>query len=117
MNPLTELVIWCYLLTNTARVIAYLPQIRAAWVCANGAQSISLATWGYFATAHLSGALYAFIVVHDLKMMAIFLGNLIACVTLLAIITWKRGQQRKRHLEPTDHTSVRIAPQLGPHGE
>ncbi len=96
MASLTEVVTWCFLATNTARLLAYLPQIRAAWNCSNGTQSVSRATWGYFAAAHVTGAVYAVTVAHDPYMAAMFSCNFSACVTLLAVITWKRRQQRAR---------------------
>ena len=86
----TDIVTWLFFVTNTGRVLAYLPQIQAAWKCANGATSVSRVTWSYFAVAHLSGAIYGGVVAHDPGMAAIFLGNFAACVTLLLVITWKR---------------------------
>jgi len=96
LDSVTELITWCFLVTNTARVLAYVPQIRAAWSCTNGAVAVSRATWGYFAAAHLSGALYGLVVVHDVMMATIFLGNFVACMTLLGVIAWKRRQHRAR---------------------
>lgn len=91
-----DAVTWLFFITNTARVIAYLPQIRSAWRCENGASSVSRLTWGYFALAHLCGALYGAVVVRDLGMAAIFIGNFAACATLLGVIEWKRRQLRRR---------------------
>lgn len=85
-----DLVTWLFVVTNSGRVLAYLPQIRSAWKCENGAASISCATWGLFAVAHLSGVLYAAIVVGDLRMALVFTGNLAACVALVSVIVWKR---------------------------
>jgi len=90
-----EIVTWLFLMTNAGRILAYLPQMHKAWACSNGANSVSRMTWGYFAAAHLSGALYGFIVAHDLGMAVVFTGNFTACVTLLTIITWKRRNQRQ----------------------
>ncbi|MFO1415023.1 MAG: hypothetical protein U1F10_14185 [Burkholderiales bacterium] len=86
----TEVVTWLFLVTNTGRVLAYLPQIRSAWRCENGAASVSRTTWGLFAVAHFSGALYASLVVADLRMALVFVGNFAACTVLVSVIAWKR---------------------------
>lgn len=89
-TTVTEVITWLFFITNTGRVLAYLPQIRAAWVCRNGATAVSSLTWGYFAIAHLCGALYGWFVVQDPGMAAIFGGNCVACGVLVGVITWKR---------------------------
>ena len=90
----TEVITWMFFVTNTGRVLAYLPQIRAAWVCTNGASSVSRLTWGCFALAHLCGSVYGAVVVGDPGMAAIFAGNCLACSVLLGVITWKRRRHR-----------------------
>jgi uncharacterized protein with PQ loop repeat len=81
---------WIFLLTNIGRIFAYLPQIHAALSCGNGAKSISRFTWGYFALSHATVSIYGFFVLHDAAMGAIFLGNCIACCTLVTIVTLKQ---------------------------
>jgi hypothetical protein len=85
-----EIVSWFFFATNAARLVAYLPQLRSAWNCENGAASVNRLTWGYFAIAHLSGALYSMVVAQDDGMALVFLGNFLACFGLVAVITWKR---------------------------
>jgi hypothetical protein len=91
MDNWIELFSWFFLLTNTGRIFAYVPQIQAALSCRNGAKSISRFTWGYFALSHATVSIYGFLVLHDVSMGAIFLGNCIACCTLVAIVTWKQS--------------------------
>jgi hypothetical protein len=99
-----ELVSWIFFATNTARVLAYLPQLRSAWHCENGAASVNRLTWGYFSLAHLSGALYSFVVTADVGMALIFLGNFVACFGLVAVITWKRhSHSRSRRADFLSH--------------
>lgn len=81
---------WIFFATNAARFLAYLPQLRSAWSCENGAASVNRLTWGYFSVAHLSGALYSMVVTSDVGMALIFLGNFAACFGLVVVITWKR---------------------------
>lgn len=91
MDNWIELFSWFFLLTNTGRIFAYVPQIQAALACRNGAKSISRFTWGYFALSHATVSIYGFLVLHDVSMGAIFLGNCIACCMLVAIVTWKQS--------------------------
>lgn len=94
MHNWIDLFSWIFLVTNLGRIFAYLPQIRAACHCRNGAKSISRFTWGYFALSHATVSIYGFFVLHDASMGAIFLGNCVACCTLVAIVTWKQiGRQ------------------------
>jgi uncharacterized protein with PQ loop repeat len=91
MDSWIALFSWIFLVTNIGRIFAYLPQIHAALSCENGAKSISRFTWGYFALSHATVSMYGFFVLHDPSMGAIFLGNCIACCTLVAIVTWKQS--------------------------
>ena len=90
MAHINELITWCFVAANLGRVLAYLPQIISALQCKNGAISISRITWGYFAVAHTTGALYANYVVQDQKMALVFFGNFLTCFVLVAIVTVKR---------------------------
>ena len=102
-DTVTDVVTCLFFATNTLRVLAYIPQIKAAWKCANGAASVSRVTWSCFAVAHLSGALYSGVVARDPGMAAVFTGNSIACGTLLIVITCKRRCHRAaRHRGAAD---------------
>ncbi len=94
MPSLSEAVTWIFVTTNTFRVLAYLPQIRAALRCQNGATAVSRATWTYFGLAHLSGVFYSRLVIHDSRMATVLLGNFLACTALVAIVTWKKARHR-----------------------
>lgn len=45
-GPVAAAIGWFYLVTNSARVFAYVPQIITVWRCRDGARAISLVTWG-----------------------------------------------------------------------
>ena len=79
-----------FLATNTGRVLAYVPQFIGVWKCEQGARSVSLLTWLYFAISHLTGAMYGIWVAHDEKVTLIFFGNFVATTLLCAMIIWKR---------------------------
>jgi uncharacterized protein with PQ loop repeat len=93
------LVGWAYVLANTGRVLSYLPQIATVWRCRDGAKSISLLTWSYWAFSHLTACLYAGIAVHDGKLLAVSLGNLACCSTVVVLTTLcrRRLQREKAH--------------------
>jgi hypothetical protein len=91
------LVSWAYVLANTGRVLSYLPQIATVWRCGDGARSISLLTWSYWAFSHLTACLYAGVAVHDGKLLAVSLGNLACCSTVVVLTALcRRRFQRER---------------------
>ena len=90
MENWTYIITWLFVVANAGRILAYVPQLLAAWNCKNGATSVSRLTWGYFAFAHFAGVLYGAFVIHDFKMALMFSGNLLVCVLLVAIVTWKK---------------------------
>ncbi len=97
MPGFIEVISWLFVVTNAFRLLAYLPQIRAALKCPNGASAISRTTWSYFALAHLTGHFYSRLVLHDPKMAMVLLGNFLACSTLVGIVTWKKVRHRAVH--------------------
>jgi NAD/NADP transhydrogenase beta subunit len=94
MPTAVEIVTWLFVATNACRMLAYFPQIVAALKCQNGATAVSRATWSYFALAHLTGVFYSRLVLHDSKMATVLLGNFVACVTLVSIVSWKKARHR-----------------------
>jgi hypothetical protein len=95
MDFWTELVTWVFVTVNAGRIVSYLPQIVAAYRCRNGARAVSRATWAYFAAAHLTGVVYTWVVVHDPKLACVFLTNFLACLALVAIVSWKRREAQE----------------------
>jgi FlaA1/EpsC-like NDP-sugar epimerase len=91
-----DLFTWLFLIANAGRVLAYMPQIAAAWKCTSGAKSVSLLTWSYFTFAHLTALMYALVVLQDSKSAWVFAGNLSFTVLLVALLIFKRIQHRRR---------------------
>jgi uncharacterized protein with PQ loop repeat len=85
---------WLFLIANAGRVLAYMPQIVAAWKCQSGAKSVSLLTWSYFTFAHLTALIYALVVLQDAKSAWIFAGNLLFTGLLVALLIFKRIHHR-----------------------
>ena len=57
---LPDFALAAFVLCNSGRIVAYLPQIICAARDRNGATAVSLTTWSLFAIANLSTASYAF---------------------------------------------------------
>lgn len=89
-EPTLWLVAWAYVLANTGRVASYLPQIVAIWRSRDGAPSISLLTWSYWAVSHLTAVLYAALVLADGKLLAVSMGNLLCCGTVVTLTVLRR---------------------------
>jgi predicted lysophospholipase L1 biosynthesis ABC-type transport system permease subunit len=104
----TQIIAWLFVVSNTGRLLAYLPQIVATARCRQGARGTSLLTWGYFALAHLSAMLYAVFVLQDDRAAWIFAGNFAVTVILVAVILWKRHRhgRESRRREPAAELSA-----------
>ena len=87
-----DVIAWVFLVANTGRLLAYLPQFVSAWNCPHGAKSVSILTWSYFTFAHFTALLYALLVLHDSKSVWIFAGNLGVTFCLVTLLLWKRAK-------------------------
>lgn len=79
-----------FALLNSARVIAYAPQIRCLARDHSNAASVSLLTWSLFALANAATVAYALVVIDDPLMAAIFVLNLLGCPTIVVMIAKRR---------------------------
>jgi hypothetical protein len=93
-----------FTLSNSLRVVAYIPQIAKAVRDRSGAEAISFGTWGLFLVAHVSAMTYALVNKKDWTMASLFLGNAIGCGAILLIAAWKRSQHRRRQIEENRRT-------------
>lgn len=83
-------IIFTFLLTNSARVLAYLPQIIAIARDEGRAKAVSGSTWSLFFVANLSSALYAGLLSGDSTMMIAFSANTACCAAIVGMLCWKR---------------------------
>jgi hypothetical protein len=113
MDNMSETITWLFVTVNSARMLAYLPQIYKAWGCNDGARSISMVTWSYFALAHLTGALYSFSLANDPKLASVFVGNCLACSALVLVVGWKRWELATRQAKPVKQTIDHLVPAAG----
>ncbi len=88
-----------FTLMNSVRILAYVPQILAAARDANGASGISYSTWTLFMISHLTTITYAVVCLDDVVMSFIFLGNALACLTIIVITFVKRQQYSAKLME------------------
>ncbi len=75
---------------NSARVLAYIPQVVRVARDHGGARAISCMTWTSFAVANMSTVIYALLVVSDWRMAAIFGANAACCLIIVAVTAYKR---------------------------
>src|SRR6266850_2068487 len=95
---LPDITLAIFTLSNTLRVLTYLPQIAKAAADRNGVVAVSFATWGLFLLANMSSVAYAVVNKQDWMMATVFLGNTLGCAMILLIGGWKRSQYRNRFL-------------------
>jgi len=88
-----------FMLCNSLRILAYVPQIARAAKDPNGAQAISFATWGLFLVCNVSAVAYAVVNKADPTMAIVFTGNGFGCCAILLIGAWKRAQHTNRFVE------------------
>jgi uncharacterized protein with PQ loop repeat len=96
-----EFVTWVFVVANTGRLLAYLPQFISAWRCPHGAMSVSIVTWCYFSFAHVTALLYAALVLQDSKSVYIFAGNFFITACLVALLLYKRFEHRRAQPKAT----------------
>jgi hypothetical protein len=120
---LEEVTLAFFAACNSARVLAYLPQIHKAAVDRNGASAISFTTWSLFLIAHVSTIAYALVNRSDPWLALCFTGNALCCLVILAIAWWKsRGgaasrQQSMPYIETLEQRPHRTRRRLQVHDE
>jgi len=95
-QPLQAAVLAIFAGMNSIRIVAYVPQIVKAGRDTNGASAISYTTWSLFLASHLTTILYAIVCLGDLVMAAVFLGNALACITIILVALWNSRQYQRR---------------------
>ncbi len=111
---LEEITLALFAASNSARVLAYLPQIYKAAFDKNGASAISRTTWSLFLVAHISTIAYALVNRSDPWLAICFAGNAVCCLLILTIAWWKgRDRAPSRRAKPR---SAELAPALRPVG-
>jgi uncharacterized protein with PQ loop repeat len=85
-----ELIVGAYAVTNSLRVLSYLPQILLLIRTRDRAAAISLTTWSLWTLSHVTMVAYAASIARDALLIAMFAGNAICCVVVIAIVLWKR---------------------------
>jgi hypothetical protein len=87
---LSEYSLSAFAILNTARLIAYFPQVMRIYFDANGARAVSIATWLLFAAANLATVSYALFVARDTLIAILFSLNTMGCLVIVGFTVWKR---------------------------
>jgi hypothetical protein len=102
-----DITLAAFTLCNSARVVAYVPQITKAATDKGGAQAISFTTWALFLLSNSSAVAYALVNKDDWTMAVVFLGNWAGCAAIILVALWRRARHRrsgaKRLPAPQDH--------------
>ena len=91
---LADITLGLFMLCNSLRMVAYVPQITKAARDRSGAEAISFVTWGLFLFSNASAIAYALVNNEDWTMACVFLGNAAGCAAILLVGAWKRTQHR-----------------------
>ena len=97
-TTLADITLGVFMLCNSLRVVAYVPQITKAARDQSGAEAISFLTWGLFLFSNASAIAYAVVNNEDWMMACVFLGNAAGCAAILLIGAWKRTQHRSQRV-------------------
>lgn len=101
---IADITLAAFTLCNSARIVAYVPQITRAASDDGGAQAISFTTWGLFLLSNASAVAYALVNKADWTMAALFLGNAAGCAAILLVGAWKRAQHRSERAQEAART-------------
>ena len=99
-----------FTLFNSARFLAYVPQIIKATKDQSGAEAISFGTWALFLASHLSAMAYAIVNQADWTMASLFLSNAVGCGVIILIAGFKRSRYRRRMTEAASDDDRSVEP-------
>lgn len=96
MTSAVEIAVAIFAVSNSVRVVAYVPQIVRLARDREGAAAISCLTWVMFAVSNLSTVAYAVVVLDDWRMAAIFGVNMLCCLLIIGLTVYKRAVTGRR---------------------
>jgi Domain of unknown function (DUF4437)/PQ loop repeat len=99
-----------FTLFNSARFLAYVPQIIKAAKDQSGAEAISFGTWALFLASHLSAMAYAIVNQADWTMASLFLSNAVGCGVIILIAGFKRSRHRRRTIGAANEHAGPVEP-------
>jgi hypothetical protein len=92
-NPETIIFV-AFAASNFCRLLTYLPQISVLLKQTDVA-AVSSATWLLFAVSNGVTAVYAAQIVADAAMALTFTANTVCCITIVALVQYKRTKLRR----------------------
>jgi hypothetical protein len=87
---------WLLLIANAGGMLAYMPQVAAAWNGPSGANNVVLLARSYFTFVNLSSLLYVLVMLQDSKSAWVFAANLSFTSLLVTLLVFKRNQHSRR---------------------
>jgi len=85
-----ELAAGIFATCNSARILAYIPQIVRIMRDRNGSPGVSCLTWAGFTAANFSTVAYALVVAPNRVMAVVFGVNGVFCVAIVTLTVWTR---------------------------
>lgn len=70
--------------------LSYIPQLVRVWRDRQGAQALSLPTWGFWVISSITSLLYATFVVGKLAFIVATAGSALGCVAIFSVGAWRR---------------------------
>jgi hypothetical protein len=89
-------VLVCFLLFNTLRILLYVPQLATCLRDERGCPTINLLTWTSWIVANASTGLYMWMFQGDGWGLVLNLGNALMCAATVAVTLVKRGRSAER---------------------
>ena len=105
MRSPETIIFFAFAVANVCRLLAYLPQISIL-LRKSDAAAVSSATWSLFAVSNGITAVYSAQIVADTAMALTFMANTICCVTIVALVQYKRRTTRQANLSCAPSTEL-----------
>jgi hypothetical protein len=90
MMTLADYSTTAFAILNSARIVAYVPQLWRVYRDQNGAAAVSIVTWLLFAAANAATVSYAWFAAADGLVALVFSMNTLGCLAVAALTAGKR---------------------------
>lgn len=103
MMSASEIIVIAFAVTNSMRVVAYIPQIVRLMRDRSGAAAVSCCTWMLFLISHIATAAYAGVVLCEQWMCLLFAANAVCSAAIVILACLRRRQE---HTSAADLTAA-----------
>lgn len=107
-NLSLQALIALYFISNTFRILSYVPQIIKVAKQNDDVAAISLWTWGMWTASNMSTALYVIFVLDkpDFLLAGLNFGNALGCLSVILIVIAKRKAYAVRNAQTFSNTAM-----------